>query len=92
MKDSVGNEIHDGAILKVFHFVGARGRKHFMYKKVLGKVKKGEFEHFEINHLEGGGSYFIPSNREILEDCVVVQCTCEYHIYNNLKINRKFGA
>ena len=32
--DSVGNKIHEGAILRVYHFTGARNRKHYMYKQV----------------------------------------------------------
>lgn len=92
MKDIVGNEIHPGAILKVFHFYGSRNRKHFMYKKVNGIVEKGGFKYYEISHLSDEGSYYIPANVEVLKDTVVVQCPCDFHIYNDLKIHKKFGA
>lgn len=32
MKDKYGIEIEPGDVLKVFHFVGARRKKHYMYK------------------------------------------------------------
>lgn len=92
MKDIVGNEIHPGAILKVFHFYGARKRKHFMYKKVNGIVEKGQYKYYEISHLTDEGCYYIPIKQEILEYSVVVQCPCEFHIYNNLKIHKGYGT
>lgn len=32
--DKTGKEIHEFDVLKVFHFVGAQRRKHYMYKWV----------------------------------------------------------
>lgn len=34
--DKTGREIVRGDIVKVFHFVGARGKRHYMYKQCLG--------------------------------------------------------
>lgn len=89
MKDAAGNEIHEGAILKVFHYIGDRGRREYMYKQV-GKYDQNETS-LKIFHLNGGGSYFI-SQRAVLNNCVVVQCLCDYHIYNSLKRHKKFGG
>jgi len=30
--DELGNEIHEGDLLRVYHFTGARKRAYFMYK------------------------------------------------------------
>ena len=89
MKDCVGNEIHEGAILKVFHFVGKRKRKHFMYKQV-GPLRNNNLR--EIFHLPlTSGSYYKKED-SILEDSVVVECCCNFHIYNDLKISKLHGA
>lgn len=29
--DEIGNEIHEGDLIQVFHFIGARRRKYYMY-------------------------------------------------------------
>ena len=92
MRDIAGNEIHPGAILKVFHFYGSGKRKHFMYKKVNGIIERGRYKYYEISHLTDEGSYYIPVDQDTLENSVVVQCSCEFHIYNNLKRHKKFGA
>lgn len=31
-RDKMGREIRPGDLLKVFHFIGARNKKHYMYK------------------------------------------------------------
>lgn len=35
MKDKKGIEIEECDILKVFHFIGARKKKHYMYKMAV---------------------------------------------------------
>lgn len=91
MKDSVGNEIHEGAILKVFHFTGRNGRKHFMYKQV-GETTElyTKIWHLPIRPFNENG-YYLKQNSETLHDSVVVACTCEDHIRKNLKLSREFG-
>ena len=34
-RDKAGRHIHPGDVLKVFHFVGARRRRHYMYEQAL---------------------------------------------------------
>lgn len=95
MTDCVGNEIHETAILKVFHFTGSRNRKHFMYKQV-GEifVAKDGSKYHKIFHLpmDREFSFYLKPVDAVLGDSVVVQCNCEFHIYNNLKLCKKFGA
>lgn len=92
MKDCVGNEIHQGAILKVFHFIGSRNRKHFMYK-LVGEIFKANdgSEYRKIYHLGEEGYYLKPINT-LMDDSVVVQCPCEKHIYEDLKISKFHGT
>jgi len=37
--DELGNEIHEGDLLRVFHFIGLRRRVYFMYK--VARLKEG---------------------------------------------------
>lgn len=85
--DAAGNPLCEGAILKVKHFIGSRGRKHYMYKQVL-KVT-GDF--IEIAHLpirdtpkKGYG------HRGNMDDSLVIACYCSYHIHHNLKLHKEF--
>lgn len=93
MKDCVGNEIHQGAILKVFHFIGPRKRKYFMYKQV-GEIFKANdgTEYRKIYHLMDGEGYYLKPIDAVLDDSVVVQCGCEKHIYDDLKISKFHGT
>ena len=91
MKDSVGNEIHERAILRVFHFIGPRKRKEFMYKQV-GGTKNGMtwIRHLPIK--PGGddktnGYWANPDENGVLQNTVVVGCYCDFHIHNSLKRN-----
>lgn len=36
LRDKRGIPIERGDIVKVFHFIGARGKRHYMYKQCLG--------------------------------------------------------
>jgi len=67
MKDCVGNDVHLDAILKVYHFTGARRRKHFMYKQVGETV--GDL--VKIHHLPIGtiqDDYYLVKESEALTD------------------------
>lgn len=95
MKDRVGNEIHEGAILRMFHFSTAR-KKYYIYKQVgevdgrntwvyhlpFSEKSKGRNKGFRL------GEYLDEDG--IVQDVVVVNCTCEFHINNDLKRSRSF--
>lgn len=59
--DKTGREIMRGDILKVFHFIGARRKRYYMYKQVLGVVMLGKdapAPYLEISHLDLRGSHY----------------------------------
>jgi len=83
MKDAVGNEIHEGAILRWYHFTGSSGKKYYMYKQA-GTI---DGSRLIVYHLPKDGSCFLVNEKQ-LKDCVVVACRCEYHIEHDLKRSR----
>ena len=40
-----------GDILKVFHFIGARRKHHYMYKQVTQRINSIEYARFRLSHL-----------------------------------------
>ena len=65
--DKRGIPIHEGDVLKMFHFIGARRKKYYMYKWVV--VRDG---HLCGHHLGRGSSVFYLS-QELLRDTEIVQ-------------------
>jgi len=74
MRDVAGNKYELGAIVRMYHFTGARKRKHFMYKQVteidIDKRRVG-FAHLPIK--ETVKTSFTCSFEEIAKDTVIVQ-------------------
>ena len=52
LRDKVGREIEPGDILRVFHFTGARGKRHYMYKQARC-YSAGRLELSHLNNLDG---------------------------------------
>jgi hypothetical protein len=54
--DQNRRQIAVGDVLKVFHFTGARRKRHFMYKQVLAEVTLGAdgARYFAVSHLTLG--------------------------------------
>jgi hypothetical protein len=78
--DASGRQIMRGDVLKVFHFVGTRRKRHYMYKQALetvtlGKTKPAPF--LKISHLdlsEGMDSYYVEiEDGRVLGDYEIVQ-------------------
>jgi hypothetical protein len=57
LRDERGREIEPGDVLKVFHFTGARRKRHYMYKQAVGyvtlskKVDQSPPQYLKISHL-----------------------------------------
>lgn len=74
--DKTGREIMLGDVLKVFHFVGSRNKRHYMYKQVVGeKVCKTPPHYWFLSHLEmrEGDGYHLARDGSILDDYEIVQ-------------------
>jgi len=78
--DKNGRPIKVGDVLKVFHFIGARGKRHYMYKHVVGTRPSnggGEFlviSHLNLKPLDGRDSgYWIFQEGQIDRDIEIVQ-------------------
>ena len=78
--------IRVGDVLKVFHFIGARRKKHFMYKQVVrtqwlgGYGGKPKTLYFFVSHLNlkkpsvsDAGGYWIGTHDGVLTDYEIVQ-------------------
>ena len=50
--DKNGREIMRGDVLKVYHFTGARGKLHYMYKQAMGTRQFGSnLQYMVFDHL-----------------------------------------
>lgn len=58
--DKNGMIIHVGDVLKVFHFIGSRRKKHYMYKQPIAIVELGQDKnlYLKISHLDMSNDYY----------------------------------
>lgn len=74
--DKNGREILIGDVLKVFHFIGSRRKRHYMYKHVVGmdRLGKSNRPHLRINHLNlSDNTNYEPMDGRHLTDYEIVQ-------------------
>ena len=75
--DDKGNVIREFAILKIFHFVGVRRKKHFMYKWVRLVEWKGDKYWVALHLSDDSGDYFhlrtLANRCRVIKGCEVVQ-------------------
>lgn len=77
-RDKSGRHIHPGDVLKVFHFVGARSKRHYMYQQAL-RYSKGRLLISHLNRVddgeawEVGKNYYSVGGDEHLHDYEIVQ-------------------
>jgi hypothetical protein len=72
--DKNGREILPGDTLKLYHFTGARRKKHFMYKFVKEIIHGKTAAFFSILHLDlAGGSYVMMDDGKRHDDIEIVQ-------------------
>lgn len=79
LSDKYGIKIQPFDLLKVYHFTGARRKKHYMYKQVIGNASFSD-DYFLISSLsECGHTYTIRKDEGILPDVEILQGTnlCE---------------
>ena len=79
--DCTGRPIQVGDVLKIYHFQGARRKRFFMFKQVVGvrAFKEGGHEYLIVSHLnmkpaDGPDSgYFLRQDGETHADTEIVQ-------------------
>lgn len=80
--DKTGRQIMVGDVLKVYHFQGARWRKHyFMFKQVVGTrvYRKGGHAYLRVSHLNmkdvdgSDGGYTLAQDGSIHLEIEIVQ-------------------
>lgn len=81
-RDKHGRAMKMGDVLKVFHFVGARRKRYFMYKQIVGTRmldgygSKPKVPYFDVSHLNMDGgkeNYTIGMNEGVLPDYEILQ-------------------
>jgi hypothetical protein len=85
--DSAGNEFIPGDIVRMFHFTGARKRKHYMYKRFLRYVERYEVTVLLYQSLDDENHYFTDFGNKLQSDMLIVQ-RAKYH-EKDLKKNPK---
>lgn len=84
IKDKKGIPIIKGDVLKVFHFIGRRNKKLYMYKYVLSTNEANNY--YKIGHLPsnpnefGKNYYYLKDKNQIEKDYEIVQGYCEKQI------------
>lgn len=74
-----------GDILKVFHFIGARRKKYFMYKQVVGFQPYHPNKFYQVSHLnmknmdDNDSNYPIMLDGKRLDDVEIVQGAFDDH-------------
>lgn len=77
-RDKTGRNIEPGDVLKVFHFIGARGKRHHMYQQAL-RYAKGRLLISHLNRIDDrepweiGRNYYSVGENEHLHDYEIVQ-------------------
>ena len=74
--DKTGRPIHEFDIVKVYHFTGARKKKYYMYKRVLGYETHGKDQtsYMRFDHLERKeGGYLEKDDGRVLSEYEIVQ-------------------
>ena len=81
-RDKHGRAMKVGDVLKVFHFVGARRKRYFMYKQIVGTRMLGGYgdkpkiPYFDVSHLnldDGKENYPISMDQGVLPDYEILQ-------------------
>lgn len=78
--DERGVEIHAGCVIRVFHFIGARKKKHYMYKLVSAHNGVLYALHIENLHPMESRGYLLASHVDSdrrIKGTRIVSCNCK---------------
>lgn len=75
LRDKTGRQIERGDVLKVFHFIGRRNKRHYMYKQAMGVKTLGSgSEYMMLSHLELKDDYYLERcDGRVLPEYEIVQ-------------------
>lgn len=83
--DKNGIPFAAGDVVKVFHFVGARRKRHYMYKHITGSrtwpsgFSCWVFSHLNLKPAEGpDGGFYVAKDGRHYPDYEIVQCCSPY--------------
>ena len=77
-RDKYGRNIEPGDVLKVFHYIGARGKRCYMYQQAM-RYAKGRLLISHLNRVDDrepweiGKNYYSVGGNEHLHDYEIVQ-------------------
>jgi len=80
-RDKNGRELKVGDVLKVFHFIGKRRKRYFMYKQIIGFRQLGgaggspKVDYFDVSHLDMNSdeNYYIGKCEGVLSGYEILQ-------------------
>ncbi len=76
-RDKNGRTIEPGDVLKVFHFIGSRNKRHYMYKQAM-RYREGRLLISHLNRIDDsepweiGKNYYSVGGTERLQDYEIV--------------------
>lgn len=77
IRDKTGRPIHEGDVIKLFHFYSSRRKKHYMYKHVTIKNERLYALHLGLLEPNESKGFFIDKHyaddRGVWKDCQIVQ-------------------
>lgn len=80
--DKTGREIKIGDLLKIFHFVGARRKRHFMYQQVVEETHTADgLSWLKVDYLNlSGATYMVLCDERVRKDYEIIQSVkCDHH-------------
>ena len=86
--DSVGNELKPGDIVRMYHFTGARGKRHYMYKRFVGYDVMAFGTYGVYEHLDNSGTFRSFDNK--YKDKIVIVQRAKYD-EKELKRNKRLS-
>ena len=70
--DKNGREIMPGDTLKIYHFTGARRKRYYMYKYVIGIANGVSDKFYTISHLDLAGAHYTMLNDDKRHDDIEI--------------------
>lgn len=83
--DQKGRRFKQGQIIRVFHYVGPRRKKEYMYKQIAILKDRVFAYHLPLEHGQLHSGYWVESQADddgVARGHLIVQCYCDDCIWN----------